>query len=158
MTNLSRALLTFILLALSSAYAVADNTVIINGTFGVQETVASIPISDQSGHAWVQQKRVDPLQSTDSRFDGATQILHEQLDTFPTYGTFRIYSEIKTSTGSVFTFFEGPYTVGQGTVPFYAKGKVLSGTGDFAGAKGIVQVEGDGAAGTYTVRLVLAGQ
>lgn len=150
--------------------ALADETenekVIVTGTFGSQPTGANFSlftIDDAPGHVIIQQVRIDPLQSQDPRWNNLTAKIQEQLDAYGTQGTFRIYVEFSDPNnnirGKAFAFYAGSFVVNlDGSARFSAKGNFLGGTGNFAGVKGKIFVDGtitavDG--GRYTLKLIL---
>ncbi len=141
----------------------AKGKVIVTGTFGTGGANLNLPIGDSTGHVIIQQVRIDPLQSQDWRWNGLTATIHEQLDAYATQGTFRIYVEFKhpvdESRGKAYAFYAGSFLVNlDGSARFSASGKLLGGTGDFAGIAGKVFVDGSITAadgGRYTLTLIL---
>ncbi len=142
----------------------AKGKVIVTGAFGPTSSDRLVfPIGDVPGHAIIQQMRTDTLQSQDARWNGLTAKIYEQLDAYPTQGTFSIYAEFsdpgRESRGKGYAFFAGSFAVNiDGSARFSAKGDLLGGSGDFAGLAGHVFVDGTitaAAGGRYTLKLIL---
>jgi len=163
-------LLIALLLAGASLQAFAGDRgkILLHGSFGTTTARFETPVGDAAGHTLSQQVRVDPLSSNDPNWDGLTNTIHEQLDGYPTAGTYRIYGEFADPTnpsrGKAFGFIQGKFTVtndGSGNfveANFEAKGHFIGGTGDFAGIRGKIVQKGsitpaDG--GRYTLTLTL---
>ena len=138
--------------------------VLVHGRFGNVTHSLVIPVGDAPEHFNIQQVRVDPpTESQDWRWNGLTTTLYEQLDAYPTQGSFRIYFDAndpaQPARGHAYGFFAGTFSVADdGSAKFSARGNLLGGNGDFAGVAGKVTVDGTITAaegGRYTLTLTL---
>lgn len=138
--------------------------VLVHGRFGSVTQLLLIPVGDAPGHVNIQQVRVDlPTESQDWRWNGLTATIYEQLDAYPTQGSFRIYFDAndpaQPGRGHAYGFFAGAFSVADdGSAKFSARGNLLGGSGDFAGVAGQVFVDGSITAadgGRYTMTLII---
>lgn len=138
--------------------------VLVHGRFGSVTQLLSVPVGDAPGHVNIQLVRVDlPSESQDWRWNGLTTTIYEQLDAYPTQGSFRIYFDAndpaQPARGHAYGFFAGTFSVADdGSAKFSARGNLLGGTGDFDGIAGQVFVDGSITAaegGRYTMTLIL---
>jgi hypothetical protein len=123
-------------------------TIVLESRFGDVKSEQGVKTGLPNGVELGQKVRVDPIESADPAFHGATITLYEHSESFPADGRYRVWGVIDTRSGDkAFIEYSGTWTVETrdgkfAAAPFAAKGTILGGTGALSTLAGTVAQSG----------------